>query len=60
MKISTYDRFQASLRVPGYIERHPECKTVLELILAIEKDCGIESAPGSSWVAALVKDAKKV
>lgn len=59
MKISTYDKFQALLRTPWYPQRHPECKTVLELIQAIEKDCRIESPSGSPWVKYLIIRARQ-
>ena len=59
MKISTYDRFQALLRVPGFIEQHRECKTVGQLISAIERECNIESEVGSPWVHDLIAQAKR-
>ena len=60
MKLSIYDRFQASLRIPGFIEKHKDCNTVLDLIHVIEKHCNIKSPSGSPWVYDLIAQAKRI
>lgn len=61
VEMSTYDKFQGMLRTPIIFQTlSSSCKTVLELIQAVEKECQIKSPTASGWVKTLIEEAATI